>query len=209
MSHNRTFYLISTIEASAEGQAFMEMLKRDTMRKLYEQHQHRSLEEVVAIIGQMNQVNADMGNRFTCSPLFDGVAFIQISHKACDDPWVLLPERADRAHLPPIIRVGMKINGVVACKAPPSITDLWLATPPLRGSTLIAPGAFINTNFPECANCGRLRLGMQHCSACGLVRYCSSACQEAHWKHFHKKICRWAKKAINCEFTDNGDILQQ
>mmetsp|Transcript_89730 Transcript_89730/g.278943 ORF Transcript_89730/g.278943 Transcript_89730/m.278943 type:complete len:601 (-) Transcript_89730:130-1932(-) len=41
-----------------------------------------------------------------------------------------------------------------------------------------------------CANLTCVEVsGLSKCSGCGLVRYCSRACQQAHWKA-HKPVCR-------------------
>ncbi|EEF46819.1 ubiquitin carboxyl-terminal hydrolase 18 [Ricinus communis] len=40
----------------------------------------------------------------------------------------------------------------------------------------------------SCANCGNL--GTKKCSRCKSVRYCSTECQEVHWKSGHKSKCK-------------------
>ena len=40
-----------------------------------------------------------------------------------------------------------------------------------------------------CANCDARARGMSLCQACGVARYCSSACQRAHWGP-HKQWCQ-------------------
>lgn len=38
-----------------------------------------------------------------------------------------------------------------------------------------------------CAQCGQT--GSYHCGSCKHVRYCGSACQNAHWKSSHRAVC--------------------
>lgn len=40
-----------------------------------------------------------------------------------------------------------------------------------------------------CARCRTRAIGTMLCSACRSVRYCSTACQHAHWKNDHKHVC--------------------
>ncbi|KAM1572762.1 hypothetical protein ACFXTI_042820 [Malus domestica] len=48
------------------------------------------------------------------------------------------------------------------------------------------PGAFMED--PVCAVCGNS--GSRRCSRCKAVRYCSTKCQEKHWKSGHKTECK-------------------
>ena len=43
--------------------------------------------------------------------------------------------------------------------------------------------------FGRCANCTNRTPQMNRCGRCKLVRYCSRACQSAHWKKVHKTSC--------------------
>eukprot|EP00983_Pelagomonas_calceolata_P102701 1158837-Pelagomonas_calceolata.AAC.1 len=42
-----------------------------------------------------------------------------------------------------------------------------------------------------CAECGMTDGGLQKCGGCGVVRYCSAACQRKAWPA-HKKECKHA-----------------
>lgn len=71
----------------------------------------------------------------------------------------------------------------------------------------IAAGAMQFAKRPMCAwpECGAVRGGpaqttLQQCGACRQVRYCSRACQTAHWPQ-HKAACRAARAA---QRTDAG-----
>ncbi|KAF2302819.1 hypothetical protein GH714_008559 [Hevea brasiliensis] len=46
----------------------------------------------------------------------------------------------------------------------------------------------METEDSSCANCGNH--GTKKCSRCKSVRYCSTKCQEAHWKSGHKSKCK-------------------
>jgi MYND finger len=43
---------------------------------------------------------------------------------------------------------------------------------------------------------------LQMCARCGLVHYCSAACQHAHWRHGHREACR-----PPCDFL-HGDYVR-
>jgi hypothetical protein len=53
------------------------------------------------------------------------------------------------------------------------------------------PQGYSMTDARECATCEAKgeNVELQLCSGCGLIRYCSAACQKADWKA-HKAICR-------------------
>ena len=47
-----------------------------------------------------------------------------------------------------------------------------------------------NPNSDVCSNCAASNVPkLSACSRCGVVVYCSKACQRAHWKFSHKKYC--------------------
>ncbi|VDB84567.1 unnamed protein product [Peniophora sp. CBMAI 1063] len=53
------------------------------------------------------------------------------------------------------------------------------------------------THNPGCAVCGSA--AVKTCSGCKIERYCSSACQKAHWKH-HKEFCRYMQGGTWTDF---------
>ena len=54
---------------------------------------------------------------------------------------------------------------------------------------LFDPGAVQGPFTPPCcANCQKSGIKLSACSKCHAVRYCSTACQRAHW-HAHKPAC--------------------
>ncbi|XP_020253910.1 F-box protein At1g67340-like [Asparagus officinalis] len=72
----------------------------------------------------------------------------------------------------------------------------------------------------RCADSGNLEacyiLGMikfyclqKRCSVCGLVNYCSRACQALHWKYEHKNECRpmdrWLEDPAHVDAQPGGD----
>ncbi|KAJ9167611.1 hypothetical protein P3X46_019228 [Hevea brasiliensis] len=50
------------------------------------------------------------------------------------------------------------------------------------------PSIHMEMEDSSCANCGNH--GTKKCSRCKSVRYCSTKCQEAHWKSGHKSKCK-------------------
>ena len=201
MSIVRTFYSLPVLGASLDGRMLMTAVMKDLHSKLHDKYKDFSIDEIVALVARMNDEIADVATRFVNSNYFGGVAYIQLSTKACDTPWVIAPEQPEHVGQPAVSRIALQTNGLVICKAPPAITAVWNLTPALRGSTLVAPAIAIAI-APECANCGARRLPLRVCSGCGLVRYCSAECQTAHWKPMHKKVCKWAVQCINHEFSE-------
>jgi hypothetical protein len=61
-------------------------------------------------------------------------------------------------------------------------------------------------NNPACTNLGGLSEqqlvtgGSCHCSGCRVARYCSKACQAAHWKQ-HKPACKALVAAVKAATT--------
>jgi hypothetical protein len=48
----------------------------------------------------------------------------------------------------------------------------------------------------------------QVCGGCRGVRYCSAACQKAHWKAGHKEVCKAAQAAAKAALSTEGGISQ-
>ena len=74
---------------------------------------------------------------------------------------------------------------------------------------VMAEGVLRIIQRDACACCrGAVRL--QLCSACGIVKHCSKACQERHWRH-HKRQCKGHAKLVTehsrvvVEFTNDPD----
>jgi hypothetical protein len=58
------------------------------------------------------------------------------------------------------------------------------------GSLAAAPAAPAAATKPSsvCASCGQARASFKKCGRCKMVKYCSEACQRAHWPS-HKPLC--------------------
>ena len=56
-----------------------------------------------------------------------------------------------------------------------------------------------------CANCPKVRMSANDsfrlCASCKRVRYCSEACQKAHWKVTHKHECSLLADPEECDFA--------
>lgn len=50
-----------------------------------------------------------------------------------------------------------------------------------------------------CTNCGKKDVSTKRCSGCKFVRYCTVACQKAHWKK-HKPVCKAAQSSSGAAF---------
>ena len=56
-----------------------------------------------------------------------------------------------------------------------------------------------------CENCRKTGTGFDQCSRCKCVRYCSEACQHAHWERSHKHECAGAEHdCAKCGRRDTG-----
>ena len=71
---------------------------------------------------------------------------------------------------------------------------LWPERPEL--AALFDPGAVQEPFAPPCcAGCQKTGIKLSACSKCHAVRYCSTACQRAHWRA-HKASCTSPKDVL-------------
>jgi hypothetical protein len=115
---------------------------------------------------------------------------------------VLEPDRADNS-----FNLHFMINYATGLEALWQTEDVKrrdFYRPIVRGEKKRSP--FYHSDFLDsgilvlpaaCPNCN-VGAGKLRCSRCKQVKYCSRACQKAHWKA-HKKLCTWAHVSSLCQ----------
>ena len=90
----------------------------------------------------------------------------------------------------------------------------WFATRPLAQAAVSPEDEGGALRLCSQALCGRpetRRHEYRRCSVCGVVNYCSRACQALHWKMAHKAECtpmdRWLDAAAHPDADANADAV--
>ena len=74
--------------------------------------------------------------------------------------------------------------------APPDAGDATPPPPETEKKDALAAALFADVNAAQlsrCSGCKTWAAKLHYCAGCGIMRYCSRACQKKHWKEEHKK----------------------